>query len=245
SSRWPRRRCRSCSRCWCARRRSPGPPGCSTAMARSASRRTWHSHDAAPRHPPAADTAVSAPIRPSGCTRRAPERLRSARSPRRSSSRRPSLSPFAHCPPSGEPDRTLQPACPSAVCARVLGRILWRSGIRSSTVQSALWEVDIVTSEAQARIRLLGPVEVSTGGRLVDVGHARQRSVLAVLLAARRGRTTVEQLIDRVWGDHPPPRARHVLHSYLSRLRRLLAAARVATLPRARDGYWIEVDPSS
>lgn len=105
--------------------------------------------------------------------------------------------------------------------------------------------MDTMTDDTRVRIWLLGEVEVSADGRIVDVGHARQRSVLAVLLAGGRGRTTGDQLVHRVWGEHPPPRARHVLHSYLSRLRRLLAAAKVATIPRARDGYWIEVDPAS
>jgi DNA-binding SARP family transcriptional activator len=35
---------------------------------------------------------------------------------------------------------------------------------------------------------------------------------------------SIEQLMDRVWAERPPQRAREVLYSYLSRLRQALAA---------------------
>ena len=73
--------------------------------------------------------------------------------------------------------------------------------------------------------RLLGEVEALLDGRRVDIGHARQRCVLGG--AAGRGNrpVPVDQLIDRVWADRPPHRARNALSGYLSRLRQQLAAA--------------------
>jgi DNA-binding SARP family transcriptional activator len=70
---------------------------------------------------------------------------------------------------------------------------------------------------------LLGDVEVRAEGQPVDVGHARQRCVLLVLLVEANRTVSVDQLVDRVWGDRAPHRARETLYNYLSRLRHALA----------------------
>ena len=49
--------------------------------------------------------------------------------------------------------------------------------------------------------RLLGPVELWYRGRPVDIGHAKQRTVLAVLLVEAGRPVSAGTLIDRVW-DH-------------------------------------------
>nr|WP_246108217.1 BTAD domain-containing putative transcriptional regulator [Saccharothrix saharensis] len=68
------------------------------------------------------------------------------------------------------------------------------------------------------------------------VGHARQRSVLAVLAAEANRVVPVDSLIDRVWGERPPNTARSVLRVYLTHLRRALATSR-ATVTRHGSGY--------
>jgi DNA-binding SARP family transcriptional activator/tetratricopeptide (TPR) repeat protein len=89
--------------------------------------------------------------------------------------------------------------------------------------------------------RLLGSVEVRVDGRPVDVGPAKQRSVLAVLLVEANTAVSVDQLIDRVWADHPPPRVRSSLHSYLTGLRRVLRSAPVSITGRSGT-YVLAVD---
>jgi DNA-binding SARP family transcriptional activator len=69
------------------------------------------------------------------------------------------------------------------------------------------------------QIRLLGDIEMRGDVRVVDIGHARQRCVLAVLLVDTSRPVAVEQLIDRVWADDPPQRASRAVYNYLSRLR--------------------------
>jgi DNA-binding SARP family transcriptional activator/pimeloyl-ACP methyl ester carboxylesterase len=91
--------------------------------------------------------------------------------------------------------------------------------------------------------RLLGDVEVRADGRLVDVGHARQRCVLVVLLVEANRVVSVDQLLDRVWADRPPQRARRALSGYLSRLRQVLAAAGDVAITRQPEGYVLRVDP--
>jgi DNA-binding SARP family transcriptional activator len=90
---------------------------------------------------------------------------------------------------------------------------------------------------------LLGEVEARIDDRFFDVGPARQRCVLAALLVDANRSVPVEQLIDRVWADRPPQRAREVLYSYLSRLRHALAAANDVHIGRQSAGYILTVDP--
>lgn len=93
--------------------------------------------------------------------------------------------------------------------------------------------------------RLLGPVEASIDGRLLDVGHARQQCVLAALLLDANRTASVDQLLDRVWGDRPPQRARESLQSYMSRLRKVLAPVADVGIARRPDGYVLAVDPAA
>ncbi|MFE4591012.1 AfsR/SARP family transcriptional regulator [Streptomyces laurentii] len=89
---------------------------------------------------------------------------------------------------------------------------------------------------------VLGGVEVRVGTWPVDVGHARQQCVLAALLTDAGRLVTMDQLADRVWGERQPQRARAALHSYLSRLRRIVAVADDVTVERHGPGYVLRAD---
>ncbi|WP_436492351.1 BTAD domain-containing putative transcriptional regulator [Actinokineospora sp. HUAS TT18] len=91
------------------------------------------------------------------------------------------------------------------------------------------------------RFRLLGGIDAERDGVAVDLGHARQRMVLAALLADPNRPTPVPTLVDRVWGEQPPASAAASVHSYVSRLRKALADA---TIQRAAGGYQLDVDTS-
>ncbi|GAA1337088.1 BTAD domain-containing putative transcriptional regulator [Catellatospora bangladeshensis] len=90
--------------------------------------------------------------------------------------------------------------------------------------------------------RLLGPVEAGRGGARVDLGHPRQRGVLAVLLVEANRPVPADRLLDRVWGGRPPARGRGTLYNYLSRLRAALSAAEGVSLVRRSGGYLLDVD---
>ncbi|MFI1990536.1 BTAD domain-containing putative transcriptional regulator [Actinoplanes sp. NPDC020271] len=92
-----------------------------------------------------------------------------------------------------------------------------------------------------AEFGVLGVVEAHVDGSTVDLGHARQRSVLGVLLAEAGRPVTVDQLVDRVWGADPPQRAAGALYSYLSRLRR----AAGVEIRKESGGYQLAVDPQA
>src|SRR5882757_190693 len=92
------------------------------------------------------------------------------------------------------------------------------------------------------RFGLLGDVEARVRGRLVELGPARQRCVLAALLIDANQPVPVAKLADRVWGQHPPQRSLETLYSYLSRLRTVLAEVRDVHLSRRSGGYVLVVD---
>ncbi|MFI7443218.1 AfsR/SARP family transcriptional regulator [Nonomuraea indica] len=95
------------------------------------------------------------------------------------------------------------------------------------------------------QFQLLGPVEVTVEGRVIECGHAKQRCVLAVLLCEAGQVVSIEQLVDRLWDQDPPAEARNTLYTYITRLRRVLqsmdAASRGVELIRRSSGYALEV----
>ncbi|GAA3793960.1 hypothetical protein GCM10022226_11560 [Sphaerisporangium flaviroseum] len=73
--------------------------------------------------------------------------------------------------------------------------------------------------------QLLGPVEWTVDGRGVDLGSAKQRTVLAALLTDAGRLVPWSTLIDRVWDQAPTANARGVLYTYVNRIRRTLEQA--------------------
>src|SRR5215212_564860 len=96
-----------------------------------------------------------------------------------------------------------------------------------------------------AEFKLLGEVEACMDGHPLDIGHARQRCVLASLLVDVNKPVSVDQLIDRVWSAEPPHRARNALAGYLSRLRALLADASALQITRGPAGYTLTAEALS
>lgn len=91
-------------------------------------------------------------------------------------------------------------------------------------------------------IGVLGDVAVHLDGGRVEVGHARQRSVLVALVVDIRRPVPVGALVERVWGADPPKNARSTVYGYLSRLRTVLRAGGAQIL-RTPGGYQVAVDP--
>ncbi|GIE32978.1 XRE family transcriptional regulator [Actinoplanes italicus] len=96
-----------------------------------------------------------------------------------------------------------------------------------------------------AEFGVLGAVEARIDGRSVDLGHARQRCVLGVLLVEAGRPVAADQLIERVWGERAPQRATGALYSYLSRLRGAVAGAGGVEIRRDPGGYLLTVDPQA
>jgi len=93
----------------------------------------------------------------------------------------------------------------------------------------------------EGEVRVLGPVEaVTTDGRVVRPGPAKERALLA-LLALHVGRVVpTGALIDGLWGEDPPEAAGNALQVYVSHLRRALGRETIRTVPA---GYTLAVEP--
>ena len=92
---------------------------------------------------------------------------------------------------------------------------------------------------AAMEFRILGPLEVRDGERVVPLGGARRRAVLGLLLLEANRVVPVDRLVDGVWGDDPPASAQASLQNHLVRLRRELGD-RLVTRP---PGYLLRVAP--
>lgn len=95
--------------------------------------------------------------------------------------------------------------------------------------------------------RALGPIELWSAGQQCDLGPARARCVLAILLLTPRTIVPAETLIDRLWDTRPPPKARESLSVYIARLRASLrqALGDSVRLAGRASGYVLDVDPEA
>jgi DNA-binding SARP family transcriptional activator len=89
------------------------------------------------------------------------------------------------------------------------------------------------------QFRILGPLEIVDGERLVPLGGLKRRAVVAALLLQPNRAVPSGQIIDLVWGHDPPAAARASLQNHVVRLRRELGD-RLVTRP---PGYLIRVEP--
>jgi len=92
---------------------------------------------------------------------------------------------------------------------------------------------------------ILGPVDVTAGGRSLELTGARARAVLATLIVHANHVVAAEQLLDELWPLQPADKALASLQVRLSELRKVLrsaadtpAADRLATRP---PGYLLRV----
>lgn len=91
--------------------------------------------------------------------------------------------------------------------------------------------------------RVLGGMEVESGGRLVPITGTKERALLALLLLHANEHVSRDLLIDALWGERPPATAKHTLETYVSRLRKTLAAGgNGASIETRPGGYRIRVD---
>jgi DNA-binding SARP family transcriptional activator/uncharacterized protein HemY len=96
------------------------------------------------------------------------------------------------------------------------------------------------------QFRLLGPLEVWDGDERIDLGGAKQRALLALLLLNANRTVRRTQVVDWLWDVEPPRTAEDLVREYVSRLRRALRRCHGAEpfSPRLRtqaSGYLLQV----
>jgi DNA-binding SARP family transcriptional activator len=86
--------------------------------------------------------------------------------------------------------------------------------------------------------RILGPLDVLEDGRPIDLGGAKQRALLAVLLLHANEVVSTDFLLDALWEDGTPETGRKALQVYVSQVRKAIGRERLQT--RA-PGYLLRV----
>ncbi|MBV2156690.1 BTAD domain-containing putative transcriptional regulator [Kitasatospora sp. SUK 42] len=105
-------------------------------------------------------------------------------------------------------------------------------------------------TEEEPRISLLGPVQAWLGGNPVPLGSPQQQAVLAILATQLGQPVTTQELVEGLWGYHPPAQAVAALRTYVSRLRAVLEPQREVRRPASRlvsvsDGYALRLPRQS
>ncbi len=94
---------------------------------------------------------------------------------------------------------------------------------------------DIAASAGSVRVRLVGPLRVYVDGRRVaDPPAGRAASLLALLAVDAGHLVPIDRIIDDLWPDGPPAKAKENVASLVSRLRRLVGRERIEG---SRSGY--------
>jgi DNA-binding SARP family transcriptional activator/tetratricopeptide (TPR) repeat protein len=88
--------------------------------------------------------------------------------------------------------------------------------------------------------RILGPLEVLDGSRVVSLRGRRKRAVLAILLLHLNRAVSSDRLIEKLWGERPPATAVQTVRVHVSQIRKVLGADLLRTLPA---GYVLELAP--
>jgi DNA-binding SARP family transcriptional activator len=89
--------------------------------------------------------------------------------------------------------------------------------------------------------RILGPLEILDGDRLLVLKGSRVRALLVLLLTSANEVVSADRLVDELWGARPPRSAANALQYHVSRLRRALS--REDVIVTREPGYLIRVEP--
>jgi DNA-binding SARP family transcriptional activator len=77
---------------------------------------------------------------------------------------------------------------------------------------------------------LLGPLEVVRDGETIDLGPAKQRAVLAILLLSAGRAVSTDELVEQLWPTKAPGQPNTAIQGYVSGLRKLLGADAIDTV---------------
>ena len=87
--------------------------------------------------------------------------------------------------------------------------------------------------------RILGPLEVTRHGQVLELGATKQQMLLGVLLLHAGEVVSPTRLMHELWGETLPSSAAKGVQGYVSGLRRILGADAIATRTR---GYVVTPD---
>src|SRR5690349_17834075 len=89
--------------------------------------------------------------------------------------------------------------------------------------------------------RVMGPLEVRDGARVLAIGGPKPRALLTLLLLRANEPVSAERLAAALWGDEAPRDLVGTVRVHVSRLRRVLAEPEA--LETTPAGYRLAVEP--
>ncbi|GGR51352.1 AfsR/SARP family transcriptional regulator [Streptomyces netropsis] len=96
----------------------------------------------------------------------------------------------------------------------------------------------------RVEFKVLGPLEVAAGDRVLPLGGPKQRTLLATLLVHTNTAVSGDRLCDAIWGAAPPVSAQANVRSYVAALRKVInPAAGEDRLSQGHGGYQLRVLP--
>jgi DNA-binding SARP family transcriptional activator/tetratricopeptide (TPR) repeat protein len=101
---------------------------------------------------------------------------------------------------------------------------------------------------AELRFAVLGPVTAYRAGAEIDLGPAKQRAVLAMLLLSANRPVSRDEIIDGVWGERVPRSGGNLVATYVVGLRRVIDPFRArrsggTVLTSTAAGYRLRLSP--
>lgn len=98
-------------------------------------------------------------------------------------------------------------------------------------------------------VKILGPLRVDKASGPVSVTAPKERAVLALLAVSAGSPVSVDRLVEELWPDYEPRRARVTLQVRISAIRKLLGgtdgrAGSDGLIQRSTDGYRLAIEPS-
>ena len=92
----------------------------------------------------------------------------------------------------------------------------------------------------RVRVEALGPLALRRGRDEVPLGSAMRRLLLGLLAVQPGAPVGIEEIIETLWPEQPPPTCRQLVHTYVSALRRLVEDADAIRV--GPDGYRLVLD---
>lgn len=96
---------------------------------------------------------------------------------------------------------------------------------------------DYASDDRVMQVGLLGPLTLRRGGQMITPSAPKLRQVLSLLVLQANSVTRVDQLVEELWEESPPPSALTTVQTYIYQLRKLLRLADKAapTVDRGPD----------
>lgn len=94
------------------------------------------------------------------------------------------------------------------------------------------------------RFVILGPTQLHVDGQRIDLGSAKQRGMLALLLYHVRRPVSTKMIVDELWAGKPLEEVRNSLYQVVSRIRGVVKNAGVpGRVLTVADSYRLDIEP--